>query len=388
MTAREIIDLARHTHKEIIVAVSGGKDSTALLELAIDTRPDNRPVHALWLDLDLIPTQTREYLERLRGRPEVTLHHIAAPIRKRNGYCLDPMHWTTHAGGIPGTARTPAGWEPWMGETDTIALAANQISQSACLLIGIRADESTVRRLARVNQRQEIMPLENAAGPLRGILNYAYPIMNWTRGDVWHYIQDKDHASTYATQYQTGTGEQHIRTACALSVDSVTGARVIAQSDPDLWERIDAMPGGELQRYTDTALCRVAETLGESTPVGRCQELIRYLVRRNARAGVRPYGVVKSIYEHTSRTADPILPTTPHPFSRIAYAVIIMHAARADSGTRVTVSNSAIGRQTLKGIRDGTRTMTRTGEARRYITVYEKLFGKEYKGELREWTGN
>ena len=64
-------------HDRVAVAWSGGKDSTALLELAVELAadvPGALPVHAVWLDSGAEYRATVEMARRLRKRRDVALH--------------------------------------------------------------------------------------------------------------------------------------------------------------------------------------------------------------------------------------------------------------------------------------------------------------------------
>ena len=81
--ARDRVGDVLSRQDRVAVAWSGGKDSTALLELAVELAadvPGALPVHAVWLDSGAEYRATVEMARRLRKRRDVVLHWYQVPV--------------------------------------------------------------------------------------------------------------------------------------------------------------------------------------------------------------------------------------------------------------------------------------------------------------------
>lgn len=95
-------------------------------------------------------------------------------------------------------------------------------------MIGLRAAESLTRRsiLAKLN-------MSRATGKF-------YPIYDWTDNDVWLYIYERGvpFPDIYMRLYEAGVSKNHLRLCCFFGDMSTQGLRWVAETDPQLWERI------------------------------------------------------------------------------------------------------------------------------------------------------
>ncbi len=95
-------------------------------------------------------------------------------------------------------------------------------------MIGLRTVESLTRlqAISRADMRQ---------------LGKFYPIYDWKDTDVWLYIKERglEFPEIYMRLYEAGVSRRQLR-LCAFFGDCGTqGLRWIAETDPDLWERIE-----------------------------------------------------------------------------------------------------------------------------------------------------
>lgn len=94
-------------------------------------------------------------------------------------------------------------------------------------MIGIRAAES-VQRLKAI----AVIKLES---------NLQYPIYDWHDNDVWLYIKENNlpFPEIYIRLYEAGVTKNHLRLCCFFGDSSIQGLRWIAQTDPELWAKIE-----------------------------------------------------------------------------------------------------------------------------------------------------
>ena len=108
-----------------------------------------------------------------------------------------------------------------------------RITKDGIMMTGVRAAESL--------QRLQYMSTLNIGR--QGITgsNTIYPIYDWTDNDVWMYIRDNhlDIPEAYLWIYQAGENRHSLRISNFFACDSLRGLKHVAETDPDLWQRIE-----------------------------------------------------------------------------------------------------------------------------------------------------
>lgn len=230
----------------IVVSVSGGKDSTCCMELAVlaATATGRLPVEAVIRDEEIACPGTYEYLERVHDREDVRLTWLVAnqPIinafdRERPYWWvfdpqLDPSEWVrqpppyaVHIKDLNIEAMTsPARFPPPPGK-DLRAV------------VGLRAGES----------RWRLMGLHSSGGYLTGPTKVTgvrniRPIYDWTDSDIWRAIQVNgwDYNQAYRTMLRRGLKAKQLRISPPTMNPggSLILQRVCAVSWPDWWDRV------------------------------------------------------------------------------------------------------------------------------------------------------
>ena len=71
--------------------------------------------------------------------------------------------------------------------------------------------------------------------------NIIFPIYDWKDKDVWLYIRDHhlDIPEAYLWIYQAGENRHSLRISNFFAADSLRGLKHVAETDPDLWARIE-----------------------------------------------------------------------------------------------------------------------------------------------------
>lgn len=76
-----------------------------------------------------------------------------------------------------------------------------------------------------------------------------YPIYDWSNSDVWYYIKERnlDFPEIYMRLYEAGVNRNNLRLSAFFGDKTTQGLRWVAETDPDLWERIEKrMPNAYL----------------------------------------------------------------------------------------------------------------------------------------------
>lgn len=108
-----------------------------------------------------------------------------------------------------------------------------RITKDGIMLTGVRAAES-IQRLQYMSQ------LGLGRKGITGN-NIIYPIYDWRDKDVWLYIRDNqlDIPEAYLWIYQAGESRPALRISNFFAADSLRGLKHVAETDPDLWARIE-----------------------------------------------------------------------------------------------------------------------------------------------------
>jgi DNA sulfur modification protein DndC len=223
----EISDETRTSLKELyqadrrpwVVAYSGGKDSTLLLQLTIEflqTLPSQeKPVYILSTDTRVETPKVAHYVAQTLDRIESWAKATILPIT----VCLEQpsaqeSFWTKLIGkGYP----PPSRWFRWCTSNLKIKPARRVIERivrdhgSVILLLGTRLNESVQRRnamTAREINSRGLNPHHEIPNAL-----VATPIANWCTDDVWEYLATTpppwggDHSELIRLYRQAAGGE-------------------------------------------------------------------------------------------------------------------------------------------------------------------------------------
>ena len=108
-----------------------------------------------------------------------------------------------------------------------------KVTRDGIMMTGVRASES-IQRL------QYMSSLNLGRQGITGS-NTIYPIYDWRDNDIWKYIRDNnlDIPEAYMWLYQCGVSRRALRISNFFGIDSLAGMRHIAETDPQLWARIE-----------------------------------------------------------------------------------------------------------------------------------------------------
>ena len=178
-----------------VVAYSGGKDSTAVLQLAVNVLLELgakaiKPVYVLSSDTRLEAPNVANYVSASLKKIEAAAKELNIPLFVR---LVSPLPGESFWGKLIGKGYPPPSrWFRWCTSNMKIRPSRRaieeitQVSGSVVLLLGTRISESSQR--GRTMQARE----SNSRGlnPHHEIPNalVATPIANWTTDDVWEYL--------------------------------------------------------------------------------------------------------------------------------------------------------------------------------------------------------
>lgn len=239
----------------IIVNLSGGKDSTLLLHLALDEaeRQNRLPLPALFIDQETEWAATIEHVRRLMSDPRVAPYWLQAP--------LDLADATTSTG-QRFTAWDPArGPDRWIRPKEPNSLHQHPTGQRdytrafhelitstwpapTAQLSGTRAEESLARRHGLTTH-----PTYKGitwAGRWRRNRYTFYPLYDWNAADVWHAIHELalPYNRIYDLQHAAGLPPHRMRAGSMHHETSHDHLAYAASAEPDTFAALTRLLPG------------------------------------------------------------------------------------------------------------------------------------------------
>jgi len=232
ITKKNIFDNYSSDHRPWVVAYSGGKDSTLVLQLVYEMlielkedAPHNlKPVYVLSSDTGVEPPNIEEYLSE---RLEKIANHANLSSLPLNVVLVKPTadnsFWANLIGkGYP----SPTRWFRWCTHKMKVKPSRYEIERisaqygSVVLLLGSRLSESTLRKQG-MNGR-----LKNSRGlnPHHEIPNALVfsPIAEWETEDVWRFLSNNAPPWGGSHDYMLDLYRQAGGSECLLALDLQT----------------------------------------------------------------------------------------------------------------------------------------------------------------------
>lgn len=277
LTGQNVFDAALSRLRELyaegnrlVVSFSGGKDSTALLELTIlAAKAEGRlPVEVALRDEEIMLPGTYAYAERVAARPEVDFkwfwaEHPVPNVLDREcpfWWAYDPLYkgqWLKQPPVPPLGVRRPSLYmheivtaehykQPVLdaglvecdhcgaeervpftvtkyacagcGAAHEVAWDEDDRTALVCVLLGMRASESSRRKLGVVNMGGHLAQRLNHDGTLN-----VWPIYDWEEGDVWKAIRDHkwDYNRAYTDMVRAGW-PRHLMRVASITISSAS----------------------------------------------------------------------------------------------------------------------------------------------------------------------
>jgi predicted phosphoadenosine phosphosulfate sulfurtransferase len=274
--ARERIRTAYTLFDEIVVMFSGGKDSTVVLNLALEAARElgRTPLTCVFYDEEAIPPETVEYVARVAALPDIRMRWLCVSVKHRNATSRQTPWW------YPWREADRAKWVRPMPANDYVETDAHMIGKwrhpttpeiggylfppdrRFGLLFGIRASESLTRHRGVVwrtylNYINPCPPVD-AGQPSQRHCSMVKPIYDWKTEDVWTApkVFGWDYNRAYDVMRMAGVSAAVQRCAPPFGEEPLQSLWTYAVCWPDLWERmIDRVPGAAAAaRYSRSPL--------------------------------------------------------------------------------------------------------------------------------------
>ena len=215
-------------HDDVIVSMSGGKDSTVLFRMALMVAQERGrlPLKVFWLDQEAEWQATVDYMQHIMELPEVTPYWYQIPFEFTN--TLSPEKnfisvWNPEDKAIwihpqhPLSIKENPSSENRFHELVNVLPSHCTDSENCAVLVGMRMTESLNRRVA-ITQHEARYKGVTWCKKKVGRCQVFWPIYDFTNDDIWTAIA-KNHWSynrVYDLQYQWGLAKEAMRVSALI----------------------------------------------------------------------------------------------------------------------------------------------------------------------------
>lgn len=326
---------------KVVVSFSGGKDSTACLNLALQVarERDQLPLDVYFWDEEAIHPETVDYVARVAAMPEVRFKWLCVPIQHRNACSRRHPYWYPWAPEdrerwvreMPPEAITDLpGFKRGMSVPDIAHTVYGPEHGTVADVRGIRASES-LRRYRSVATRER----DNWINKPRAGYSYPVsPIYDWLTVDVWTapHRFGWDYNRAYDVMAAAGIAANDQRVCPPYGEEPLRGLWMYAECWPDLWHRMIArVPGAATAaRYSRTELYGFGDSV---CPPGLTWRQYTYqlldLYPDDQRAAIAR-SIRGLMREHKSKTRRPIPEKEPDRLTGISWRFLANIVMRGD----------------------------------------------------------
>ena len=239
----------------IIVGFSGGKDSTAVLHLALQVAEEKGrlPLEVFFIDQEGEWDCTIDYVREIMYDPRVKPSWLQVPMVLFNATASNGYDQWLHC------------WyegEKWLREKDPISIKENIYGterfhelfsayirktypdRSVAYLSGVRCEEAPKRKM-NLTGAMKGKPFYKwmywGAVSNKGLNHFTfYPIYDWGYADVWKAIHDNGwhYNRLYDYQYMHGVKVRDMRVSNVHHETAIQSLWYMQEIEPDLWNRI------------------------------------------------------------------------------------------------------------------------------------------------------
>ena len=253
--ARKRIKFLYDEFEIVCVSFSGGKDSTVIMNLALEEAESRGrlPLDVIFLDQEAEWQSTVDYMRIIQSNPKIRLHWIQAEFKLFNGastlsdwlYC-----WKEDTDWI--RPKEPSSIHINTFGTDRFVDILSRIqgqfwpNDKTAVLMGVRAEESATRMLG-LTQRETYKGITYGRKQHGPGEHYGFsPIYDWSYKDVWKYIHDANvpYNKLYDYQYRHGIPVSKMRCSSVTHESALIDLTFMQEIEPKTWMKVSKRVSG------------------------------------------------------------------------------------------------------------------------------------------------
>jgi predicted phosphoadenosine phosphosulfate sulfurtransferase len=332
---------------KVFVSFSGGKDSTACLNIALEAAKlvGTLPLDVVTYDEEAIPPETVEYMERVAARPDVRFHWYCLPVKHRNACSRKHPFWYPWDGDnsklwvrpLPQLAITELnGFHKGMSTEHCPPLVMPPTNGRVCNVMGIRCQESMTRYMSVATKKGfDCFTIQTDAS----WVSKAYPIYDWSVEDVWRAPArfGWDYNRAYDRMEACGVSRVDARCSPPYGEQPIRRLWSYSQCWPELWAKMTQRVHGAATaaRYANTELYGIG-VQSDSLPEGKTwkQHTLDTIEQLNGQSKVDVAEATAALirqhagcYARSTFTEKPIPDDDPDPVSGMCWKTIYIVAA-------------------------------------------------------------
>jgi predicted phosphoadenosine phosphosulfate sulfurtransferase len=337
---RQIFD----SFDKVVVSFSGGKDSTAVLNTALQIAKEKNklPLKVVFFDEEAIHPPTIEYVERVRNTADIDLEWYCLEFKHRNACSNEEPFWYTWdkdkedlwVRPLPEHAITEhKHFKKGMAFQEFSPYLFDKSEGKIAMLTGIRTEESLRRYQVIASKKNDAFiqqKSENNSNQYR-----AFPIYDWSSTDVWLAVHKLgwDYNRTYDIFNQTRLNNKFLtqRVCPPFGEEPIRGLWVYSECFPELWFKMLNRVAGvsTAWRYGNTELYSNSNTKPDNISYKEYLDVIIDSYEHDAKTDVKS-SLNKYLKQHYSKTNDKIDDIQPHVISGVSWKLLCRVAIRGD----------------------------------------------------------
>jgi len=230
----------------VIINISGGKDSTVVLNLALMVAEEKGrlPLDVMFIDQEAEWNAVIEHIREVFSDERIKPHWLQIPIKIFNATStIEPWLYCWETGKEWIREKEPNSIHVNRYGTDRFAELFKRFSLvdfpgKTCHISGVRCEESP----ARMNGLTSYATYKHATyGKKEGGEQYVfYPIYDWSYTDVWKAIHDNswNYCKIYDYMYQYGISVMNMRVSNVHHETAIRNLFYLQEIESDTWEAI------------------------------------------------------------------------------------------------------------------------------------------------------
>jgi len=243
--------------ERVVVAYSGGKDSTVIFNLAMKVAKEkNRlPLTVFFLDQEAEWTYTIDLVKKIMYDKDVNPLWLQVPLQIENSATFGAVYqncwgigeeWLREKDPLS-KKENIYGWKEWADSKIGGMVADVEFpNESVAWLTGVRGEESPKRMLAITSPlAYKHITWGSKLGKAPNHIQF-HPIYDWSYTDVWKSIHDNDweYNKIYDFQYRHGVPITNMRVSNLHHETAVKSLFYLQEADKDLYNRMTKRMGG------------------------------------------------------------------------------------------------------------------------------------------------